>query len=106
MWTRSVPFTASYIARASSPVRARGFSQRMCLPARAAAIAISACRSLGVAMSTMSMSGSSTTRRQSLVALSKPNRAAASAAISSVASARTLRTGIAGAGQKNIGMAA
>ena len=59
--------TASSIARASSLVRASGFSLMMCLPAFAAAIAISACRWLGVAMSTMSIAGSSTTVRQSPV---------------------------------------
>ena len=78
----------------------------MCFPASAAAIAISGCRWFGVAMSTMSMEGSSMTRRQSPVLDSKPNRAAPSAASSSVASAITARTGMAGAGQKNMGMAA
>ena len=53
----------------------------------------------------MSISGSSTTDRQSDVLFSKPNRCAASAAMESLTSTIVLRTGIAGAGQKNIGMA-
>ena len=55
-------------------------------------------------MSTMSMVGSSMMRRQSPVLDSKPNLLAPSAASSSVASAMTALTGMAGAGQKNIGM--
>jgi hypothetical protein len=56
-------FAASYMRPASSAVGARGFSQMMCLPASAAAIAISACRLLGVAMSITSIDGSLTTSR-------------------------------------------
>jgi hypothetical protein len=78
----------------------------MCLPASAAATAISRCVSFGVAISTMSIVGSSITRRQSPVEVSKPNRSAASAASFSPTSAITFRCGIAGAGQKNIGIAA
>ena len=78
----------------------------MCLPALAAAIAISGCELFGVAMSTTSMLGSSITLRQSLEEFSKPKRAAASRAKSSLTSTTVLRTGMAGAGQKNIGMAA
>jgi len=44
--------------------------------------------------------------RQSDVDFSKPKRRAASLASSSVASAITARTGTAGAGQKNMGIAA
>ena len=48
--------TASTIVWASSWVRASGFSHKIILPASAAAMAISACRSLGVQISTASMS--------------------------------------------------
>lgn len=48
----------------------------------------------------MSISGSSTTDRQSEVLFSKPNLCAASAAMESLTSTIVLRTGIAGAGQK------
>ena len=99
-------FTASAIARASSTVLASGFSQMMCLPALAAAMAISACTLLGVQMSTTSTSGRATTARQSDEASSKPNRCRAASAAPSVTSTTTLRCGMAGAGQKNIGMAA
>jgi hypothetical protein len=63
MWMIPAAFAASVIARASSTVRARGFSQMMCLPALAAAMAISACTLLGVQMSTTSISGGATARQ-------------------------------------------
>jgi hypothetical protein len=101
-----VALAASVIARASSTVRASGFSQMMCLPALAAAMAISACTLLGVQISTTSISGRATTLRQSLDASSKPKRRRASSAAPSVMSTTTLRCGMAGAGQKNIGIEA
>jgi len=48
------------------PRSASGFSHITILPARAAAIAISACVSFGLAMSTRSMSRRLTTARQSV----------------------------------------
>ena len=90
----------------SAAVRASGFSQMMCLPAWAAAIAISAWLSLGVTMSIRSMSGRATTARQSLDASSNPKRWRPFSAAAGLMSTKTLRTGINGAGQKNIGMAA
>src|SRR3569623_2045768 len=100
------PATASSIVLASTAVRASGFSQMMCLPAMAAAMAISACELFGVQISTMSISGRATMLRQSDEAASKPKRSRAVLAISSLTSTTTLRTGIAGAGQKNMGIAA
>src|SRR5688572_14252603 len=71
--------TARSIDSASLSVFASGFSQNTAFPALAAAIAISACDSPGVLMSTMSMSGRLTTSRQSVAASSQPySRAAAS----------------------------
>ena len=46
------------ISRACAAVRANGFSQRTCLPARNAAMARSWCASVGAQMSTAWMSGS------------------------------------------------
>ena len=59
--------------RALGTVLASGFSQSTALPARAAAIAISACESPGVQTSTMSMSSPLTTSRQSVAASSQPS---------------------------------
>ena len=56
MWMTPAFFTAASICSASLTVFASGFSQNTTLPALAAAIAISAWLSPGVAMSTMSMS--------------------------------------------------
>jgi hypothetical protein len=58
--------TAATIACPSAAVRASGFSHITILPARAAATAISACVSLGLAMSITSMSLRSTSFRQSV----------------------------------------
>jgi hypothetical protein len=57
--------TASTIPSASAAVRASGFSHMTIFPARAAAIAISAWVSFGLAMSIRSMSFRSTSLRQS-----------------------------------------
>ena len=58
--------TASTIVSPSAAVRASGFSQSTILPALAAAMAISAWRSLGTQMSMASMSLRSTSLRQSV----------------------------------------
>src|SRR5471030_1153041 len=60
--------TAATIASDSAAFRPRGFSHITILPALAAAIAISACVSLGLAMSMRSISGESTSLRQSVTA--------------------------------------
>jgi hypothetical protein len=70
---------AATIARASSTVLASGFSHSTCLPASRAAIAISACVSPGVQMSTSATSARSITRRQSVSVLRQPMRSAAAA---------------------------
>jgi len=57
--------TASRSARLSPIELASGFSQKMCLPARAAAMPASACQWSGVAMTTPSMSGRASTSRKS-----------------------------------------
>ena len=106
MWMTPEALAASCMVLASAPVRASGFSQITCLPALSAAMAISAWLSLGVTMSTTSMSSRLTTAAQSADDSSKPSRVAPVTARSAVTSTRTLRCGIAGAGQKNIGIAA
>ena len=58
--------TAATIASASFAVRPSGFSHITILPAFAAAIAISWCVSLGLAMSMTSMSFRATRSRQSV----------------------------------------
>src|SRR5579862_8998140 len=63
---------------ASSRFRASGFSQRTILPAEAAAMAISACKLFGVAMSTTSTSLRSKTARQSVAVSSQFHRRAIS----------------------------
>src|SRR5438270_11448397 len=77
MLTTPARLTALTIRSASRTSRASGFSHRIALPAPAAAIAISACRSFGVQISTISIRGSTTTARQSLVELSHPSLLAA-----------------------------
>ncbi len=64
---------ASHISRAWAELNASGFSQKTCLPALAAATAISWCMFVGAAISTMSMSGRLTTSRQSVVHCSQPH---------------------------------
>ena len=56
-WTRALRI-ASRTVFASFQLSAIGFSMIRCLPARAAAIACSACSECGVQMSMTSMSGS------------------------------------------------
>ncbi len=73
---------ASAIASASSTVFASGFSHSTCLPASSAAIAISACESPGVTMSTMSMSSRAITSRQSVADSAQPHFSAAAATAS------------------------
>ena len=68
MLATPAPSTADTIACASAAVRPSGFSQVTIFPARAAAMAISAWVSFGLAMSTRSMSLRSTTARQSVSA--------------------------------------
>jgi hypothetical protein len=77
MFTTPAFFTAASISPASRTLRASGFSQRMALPARAAAMAISAWVSLAVLMSMISIVGSETTSCQCVTARSHPNCEAA-----------------------------
>ena len=82
---------------ASASVFASGFSQRIALPASAAATAISACESPGVQMSTTSMSLRASTACQLVAASSKPRRDAASFTLLSVRPTTTFITGSNGA---------
>jgi len=80
---------AAAIASASATEFASGFSHRTCLPASKAAMAISACVSPGVQMSTMSTSSRSITRVQSVSTSSQPYLSAAAFARASLRPART-----------------
>jgi hypothetical protein len=64
------------MARAWPEPSAMGFSQKTCLPASAAMIAISACRSVGTETSTTSTSSRVTTSRQSVAVSSQPQLSA------------------------------
>src|SRR5437588_5629328 len=77
MLTTRPRLTASAIRFASRASRANGFSHKIDLRARAAAIAISACKSFGVQISTISIPRSAMTVRQSVVELSHPSLLAA-----------------------------
>ena len=66
------------ISLASATLLASGFSHSTCFPAFNAAMAISACVSPGVQMSTRSTSSRSTSARQSVSVLAQPKRRAAS----------------------------
>ena len=68
---------AAAIDSASATEFANGFSHSTCLPACRAAMAISACVSPGVQMSTRSMSGRSIRRLQPVSAESQPSSSAA-----------------------------
>ncbi len=82
------------MALASLRVLARGFSHKTALPARAAAIAISAWLSPGVLTSTRWMSLRFTTSRQSVADSSQPSRRAASPTARAFLPQRTLRRGL------------
>ena len=60
----------------SSSEGAIGFSHHTCFPASSAAIAIGACKALGVVIETTSTPGSAISARQSSVEASKPNSSA------------------------------
>jgi hypothetical protein len=85
--------TAATIFSVSAALRPSGFSHITILPACAAAIAISACVSLGLAMSMRSMSLRSVSLRQSLSELSNPQFSAKSLALSGLRVATAFRTG-------------
>ena len=68
--------TAATSCRPCAASIANGFSQAIILPAAAAAWAISRCTLLGAQMSTRSMSGRCTTRRQSVSVSCHPQLAA------------------------------
>ncbi len=86
--------TAATMALASFTVLARGFSHRTALPARAAAMAISAWLSPGVTTSTTWMSSRATTSRQSVAHSSQPSWAAARATFLRSRPQTTLRRGV------------
>lgn len=90
----------------SLEVSESGLSQMICLPASAVAIAISACALFGVQISTTSISGLLIMLCQSVENDSKASFSFASFAISVSISMIIFLTGIAGAGQKNIGIPA
>ncbi len=94
--------TAFHIAFASRTSLASGFSHRIALPAWAAAIAISAWLSPGVAMSTMSMSGRATTSRQSVAHSSQPSWAAARFTFARSRPQTTLSRGVSFGGRKRL----
>lgn len=90
----------------SLEVSESGLSQMICLPASAVAIAISACALFSVQISTTSISGLLIMLCQSVENDSKASFSFASFAISVSISMIIFLTGIAGAGQKNIGIPA
>ena len=100
MWTTPAFSTAFSMACASRRLLASGFSQKTALPARAAAIAISAWESPGVATSTRSMSSRSTTSRQSVADSSQPSSFAALATSRASRPHRTFMRGVR-RGEKN-----
>src|SRR5437870_13724605 len=85
--------TASVMVLASVALRPRGFSHITILPAWAAAIAISAWVSLGLAMSIRSISGDSTRLRQSVTDDSNPHWAAKALARPEFGAQTVLRRG-------------
>ena len=87
---------AAAMRSASSGVKASGFSQWTCFPASSAASAISQWSRFGVVMETSWTSGSSTTARQSSVALSKPHCAAWRSAAAAWRSQTRTRRGVNG----------
>src|SRR5260370_12380244 len=97
--TRAVS-TACTMALDSGALRPSGFSHITILPAFAAAIAISAWVSLGLAMSIRSISGDATTLRQSLSTDSYPHLAANDFARSALRAHTVLSTGWYGTSKK------
>ena len=93
MWTTPAFSTAASIFSASRRVLASGFSQSTALPARAAAIAISAWLSPGVLTSTRWMSFRATTSRQSVAVSSQPSWPAAALTAGRFRPHSTLRRG-------------
>ncbi|MDQ1126678.1 hypothetical protein QE428_001711 [Microbacterium sp. SORGH_AS 505] len=93
---------ASVIASASATELASGFSQRTCLPASSAAIAISAWVSPGVTMSTTSTSSRAIVVRQSVDDSDHPHFAAAAAVEAASRPVTTCMTGSRGR-SKNLG---
>src|SRR3982750_3417031 len=92
--------TASTIAFDSAAVRPSGFSHMTILPAFAAAIAISAWVSFGLAISIRSTEGSSTRRRQSFTDDSNPHLAANPWARSGFRAQTVFSTGVKGRSKK------
>src|SRR3954464_15314414 len=93
-------WAAAVICSASATVFASGFSQSTCLPARSAAIAISAWVSPGVQTSTRSMSSRAMTARQSVELSAQPSRVAAWAARSASRPTTTAISGRSGRSKK------
>ena len=92
---------AAAMARASATVFASGFSQSTCLPARRAAMAISAWVSPGVQMSTRSTSGRATSARQSVSTCCQSNRRAISPAAAPSRPPMATRSGTRGGSKKD-----
>ena len=88
--------TAAASARASASVTPTGFSIQMCLPARAAATPISACRWFGAVMLTARTRGSARASGHSVLARAKPYWAAAARARPGSASATATGTAASG----------
>ena len=93
---------AAVISSASATVLASGFSHSTCLPACRAAVAISTCMSPGVQMSIRSMSGRSTSRRQSVSAELQPYCWAAARTATPLRPATAVSSGLSGR-SKNLG---
>ncbi len=91
---------AAAIASASATLLASGFSQRTCLPASSASIAISAWVSPGVQMSIRSMSGRLITACQSVSTDCQPNRAATSPAAFALRPQMAASSGVMGRSKK------
>src|SRR5258706_596910 len=99
MWVTPALVTAASMRSASATVFPSGFSQKTALPARAAAMAISACESPGVLTSTRSMSLRLTTSSQSVAASSQPYSRAAARTLAGVRPQSTFKR-LAGRRQK------
>jgi hypothetical protein len=92
---------AAAISRASSSVPAKGFSHETLLPAARAAFATGACMKFGVTISTRSICGDRTSRRQLVDALAQPQLSAKTFGLSWGCPKTVCITGLSG-GLKNL----
>ena len=90
---------ACQISWLSAALRPSGFSHSTCLPACAAAIVGSPCRLFGPELSNSATRSSASSSRQSVTAVSKPYRCAASATAVRLRPAIAINRGRSGGGQ-------